>query len=343
VSAANPCLRRAVPGVLLLVVALLLGASFAPAFPALAQEQRRAPVQVTLTADGPQPEFIEVPVGASVVFVNDDTVQHQVTATLDPGKSTAWEYDSGVIGPKNGEDRPSSPPTPVFERAGRYTFNDTRGLVLTQTFPDEIGVLAPPPPRPTPSDDAGPSEGGAPAPGSSSGPSSQQGGSSTPPSGSAPAANSAPAAAPPPAPAAPGPAPVAPEAPGPAPTGGTGTTRPLPLDGGFGSFGSSPTPIPGLDPLAPAIAPPLELAAEAPAPLPEVAAATPTRAPGVAALPIGSLPGSPTGREYGLPAVLAAVSIVGVVSLLVRVLLAEPVTASGAEGGLGSRPVPVPA
>lgn len=319
-------LRHTAQGVLLLVVALLLGASFAPALALAQEEPAPARVTVTLTADQPTPEFIEVPVGSVVVFVNDDSVPHQVTATVEEGKSTAWEYNSGVLPAKDGETRATSEPTPAFEATGRYTFNDAQGLVLPENVGDEINVLAP---QPAPEQTA-PADGGTgasqPSDGPSGPPSGEPGTSSPGPSGSpAPGQQQQGGASPgPPAGAAPG---------SPAPTGGTGTTGPLPLDGGFGSFGSTPVPIPGLDPLAPAIAPPLDLVAAPPALLPDVAPAptptTATRAPGVAALPTGSLPGIATDRAYGLPAVLSAVSIVGVVSLLVRVLLAEPVARVG--------------
>ena len=303
----------------LLLVALLVGASLGPSL-ALAQEAEPAapePVTVTLTAEGITPEFIEVPVGGSVIFVNDDTEAHQVTATVENGKSTAWQYDSGVLAPRDGETRDSSR-TPAFETAGRYTFNDRRGLLLTaRDRPDELNVLAPPPPA-VPAEPAPASDPSA-APGS--GPSGEPAG----PSGNAPAG------------AQPGSSPGAPPA-----TGGTGTTTPLPFGGGFGSFGSTPQPIPGLDPLAPAIAPPLELAAPPSAPLPDVAApqlATEADEPGVAALPTGSLPGTLTDRAYGLPAALATVALLGVVSLLVRVLLAEPLPGRGPNGALLPRPV----
>jgi hypothetical protein len=46
--------------------------------------------------------------------------------------------------------------------------------------------------------------------------------------------------------------------------------------------------------------------------------------PPVQAVP-GPLPGEPTSRPLGLPAALAALAVLGVASLIVRVLLAEPV------------------
>lgn len=327
----TPSLRLSSRTALLLVAAVLLGASFAPAVATAQEAEGPAPVTVTLTAEGIAPEFIEVPVGGSVVFVNDDTEPHRVTATAEEGKSTVWEYDSGVLAPKDGETRASSQ-TPPFQTAGRYTFNDARGLLLTTSRADEINALPPPPPpvqgEPAPAGEpsAQPSSGpsGEPAPGASGGATS---GGPPPGDASAGASPGAPAGAP-------------------APTGGTGTTAPLPLSGEFGSFGSTPQPIPGLDPLAPAIAPPLELAAPPTALLPDVAAPAPsaeTRTPGIAALPTGSLPGATTDRAYGLPAALATVTILGVVSLLVRVLLAEPLPGRSGGAALPPRSVAVTA
>ena len=56
--------------------------------------------------------------------------------------------------------------------------------------------------------------------------------------------------------------------------------------------------------------------------LPSAGATTPA-GPFVVAAP-GRLPSSATARRYGLPAALAAVAAAGVVSLLVRLLLAHP-------------------
>lgn len=327
----TPSLRRPAWTALLLAVAVVLGAWLAPAVATAQEAGAPAPVTVTLTAEGITPEFIEVPVGGSVVFVNDDNQPHQITATVEEGRSTPWSFDSGPLAPRDGEQRASSQ-TPRFEAAGRYTFTDSRGpLLLTATrTADELNVLPPPPPPSQPAP-------GEPAAGSGDPSAAPSGGPSGEPA-PGPADTASPGAAPGAAPGAP---------PGaPAPTGGTGTTTPLPLGGGFGSFGSTPQPIPGLDPLAPAIAPPLDLAAPPTALLPDVAAPSPpseTRAPGVAALPTGSLPGAVTDRAYGLPAVLAAVILLGVVSLLVRVLLAEPLPGRGPAGGVVLRPVTITA
>jgi plastocyanin len=295
------------------VAALLLGAS-ATVTSAAAQA---AQVTVNLTEDGPTPEFIEVPVGGTVVFVNQDDVAHRVVATEEAGKSTEWAYDSGAVDPGA-----TSRPTDPFTSPGRYTFQDSSGVLLTErTFRDEIGVL--PAPSPTPSPDGSDDGSGQPQP--TSGPSASPG--ATPGSGGSPA------------PGAGAPDPSGSASPGAPAVGGTGVTAPLPLSGGFAGTGTAPVPIPG-DPLAPAIAPPLALTDEGPAPLPYIAAPL-EQAPSVAALPTGSLPGVDTGRDRGLPAVLAALLVVGVVSLLVRVLLAEPAARRVPEAARGLRPVAV--
>jgi plastocyanin len=280
--------RRTTQAVLLLVLSVLVGASFAPGL-ASAQASR---VTITLTAEGPQPAVVEVPQGGTVVFVNDDTEQHRITSTDGEG-STSWELDR-TLAAKDGEMR-SSTETPAFGAAGRYYFSDARGVL--GLGPSRKGEIKVSPPLGA-SDGAGCAGGAPPAPGS-----------------------------PPPA------------------TGGTGRTGPLPLTGGFGSFGTTPQAIPGLDPLAPAIAPPLALPPGTPL-VPGSPVPTPgLSAPQIAApalplpLPIGSLPGVATDRSYGLPAALALVSIVGVVSLLVRALLAEP--AARRQPALPPRPVTV--
>lgn len=306
----TPSLRRTTQLLALVLAALLLGGSVGLA----AASAQAAQVTVTLTPQGPTPEFIEVPVGGTVVFVNEDTTTHRVFARVEEGKSTAWEYESGPLEPGA-----TSPATDPFGAAGRYVFDDVQGVLLPRTFRDEIGVLPAASPSPTPDPSTSPEPNGSPtaSPGASPSASGAPGGPSESP-GASPGA--------------------------PAPTGGTGTTRPLPLDGGFaglglGSTGSSPVQIPG-DPLAPAIAPP-PLADDGPLPLPYIAAAPGDEAPSVAALPTGSLPGVDTGRDLGLPAVLGALAIVGLVSMIVRVLLAEPAARRPAEAHRGLRPVVV--
>jgi plastocyanin len=305
VLAVTPALRRTAQLLALVVAALLLGAS-ATITSAAAQA---AQVTVTLTAEGPTPEFIEVPVGGTVVFTNGDDTRHQVTATQD---GTAWEYDSGIL-----EVGATSAPTEPFTEPGRYTFNDARGLLLPENIADEIGVRPAASPSPSPSGE--------------------------PASSGSPSGEPSPSGSPSDAPAADGgsPAPSDPASPGaPPPAGGTGATTPLSLDGGFAGTGTAPVPIPG-DPLAPAIAPPLPGIDEGPAPLPYIAAPLETSAPSVAALPTGSLPGADTGRDRGLPAVLAALLVVGIASMLVRVLLAEPAARRTGEASRGVRPVVV--
>ena len=135
----------------------------------------------------------------------------------------------------------------------------------------------------------------------------------------------APAAASPrpaPAPAAPSPA----AAPPPADTAG--------LD--------APAAPPAEAPVAASDLPPLVSGLEAPpAPLdeplvppsvalPGTAAPTPAARREVVAAEPGPLPGVGTSRGVGLPATLAALAVVGVASLLARVLLAEPAAQPGA-------------
>src|SRR5687768_4482830 len=172
----TPALRRTAELLALLVVALLTGALT----PAAAQEaEPEAPPQVvvTLTAEGATPEFIEVPVGGTVVFQNGDSTAHRVSASVEEGKSTAWEYDSNLIPP--GE---TSAATPAFAEPGRYVFVDNP--LFRATYTDEIGVLPPPAPEPSPAPSEEPVPGESPAPGAEPSASAPAGGAPAP-SGSA--------------------------------------------------------------------------------------------------------------------------------------------------------------
>ncbi|MDX6198820.1 MAG: hypothetical protein QOJ79_1971 [Actinomycetota bacterium] len=113
----------------------------------------------------------------------------------------------------------------------------------------------------------------------------------------------------------------------PSPTGGTGDLGPPPLAGGVIP---PPSPPAGTGP-APNVAP--TLAGE------EVPTAEPSGDPAVA-VGHGRLPEPPTGRKYGLPAALAAVAVAGVVSLLMRLLLAHP-AARGAKQPRGNLTVTI--
>lgn len=95
--------------------------------------------------------------------------------------------------------------------------------------------------------------------------------------------------------------------------GGSGSA-PAPFAGGFGPVGIPGGPSPGSGALAPNVAPTLG------------AGAAPSANPSGEGVAVGSgrLPEPPTGRRYGLPAVLAATAALGVGSLLVRLLLAHP-------------------
>ena len=136
---------------------------------------------------------------------------------------------------------------------------------------------------------------------------------------------------------APGESPAASPAPAesPAATGGTGTALP-PITGGFGGLGTIPSPAAeGIAP-PPAIAlPELPGAEESGGPLPQTAPEPGTA--GSDARP-GRLASPVVARGYGLPAALGAVLIAGVVSLLVRLLLAEP----AARRGRGRLAAPAP-
>ncbi len=100
----------------------------------------------------------------------------------------------------------------------------------------------------------------------------------------------------------------------PSSTGGSGSAQ-APAFGGFGPGGlplASPTP----GGPAPDVAPVL------PGEEPATAPASPGT-PGIAASP-GRLPEASTARAYGLPIALATVAAVGVASLILRLLLAQP-------------------
>ena len=156
----------------------------------------------------------------------------------------------------------------------------------------------------------------------------------SPPPSDAGSGGASPAPAPPAADPAASPAPA--EA-SPAPTGGTGTAGP-PITGGFGSLGTLPSPAAeGVAP-PPAIALP-ELPGEQVGPLPETAP-EPQAAGGTDARP-GRLASPVAARGYGLPAALGAVLVAGVVSLLVRLLLAEPSARRASRGGPLAGPAPV--
>lgn len=199
---------------------------------------------VHLTNDGPVPASLTVRAGDHVVFVNDDTVPHQVTS------QGGWQYDSGPVPPSQ-----TSAATPALTAPGTYRYSDVRGVVLLPTtFTGSLVV-----PKPTPK----------PSPSASRSPSSRP---TTPP-------------------------PTATRTPSPSPSAST----------------AGPTPPP--------TAPPSRTAT--PHPVPSVTPGRPTPAPDVRyGDPQALVQGSP--HRYGLPALLAGVGVGGVLSLLVRVLLALP-------------------
>ena len=105
---------------------------------------------VSLTASGPKPALLTIVSGQQVVFVNNDTVPHEVRS------QGAWQFDSGPLPPGR-----SSSPTPKLTAPGTYTYSDLRGIVvLPQTFTGRIVVPRPKPsptPRPTATRSASPS------------------------------------------------------------------------------------------------------------------------------------------------------------------------------------------
>ena len=137
-----------------------------------------------------------------------------------------------------------------------------------------------------------------------------------------------------------GASPAAAPAASPSPTGGTGAAALPPLTGGFGTVDTVPSPVPGGIAQAPALAPALPaLPGEVPGPAPQTAGSpSPSPAQLTANAIEGDLPGAGTSRGYGLPAVLAAVLAAGVASLLVRLLLAEPVARRAVAGLRGPDP-----
>jgi hypothetical protein len=198
---------------------------------------------------------------------------------------TSDAFDAQELGGLSGRDRVEI----AFTASGAITYNDRRRTVLppsSQDFTGTVVVASPPAQQPPPQDPP-------PAPGSG--------------------------APPPPPPAdgggAPAPAPGAPDAaPAPPAQGGEGAAPLPPLVGGVGT-----APIDGLLSSGPVVPPAIADMFGETGPLPSAA---PPREP-VQALQ-GPLPGAGTSRPLGLPAAIAALAAVGVASLLVRVLLAEP-------------------
>jgi hypothetical protein len=101
---------------------------------------------VHLTNDGPSPKSLTVKAGDRVVFVNDDTVPHQVTS------QGGWQYDSGPIPPSQ-----TSAATPALTAPGSYRYSDVRGVVLLPTTFAGSLVVPKPAPKPTPTPSRTPS------------------------------------------------------------------------------------------------------------------------------------------------------------------------------------------
>ncbi len=246
---------------------------------------------VSVTAAGLAPATLEVRAGDRVTFnvTNDLLGSTRLKSTGGP-----WSFDKGVSGDVTGAGSYTVPEP--LSMPGTYSYTATRG---DKTFPGSVVV-------PGPATSASPAAAAA---------------------ASASASPSVAAAQPPAASKAPAPSPPPP------PTGGSGSAALPPLTGGFGSVGA-PAPMPGGIAPAPTLALPLlpeqqqafgPLPATAPAPT--TGALTPTTGALTATAVAGDLAGQPTLRGYGLPAAIAAVLAGGVLSLLVRLLVADPAAA----------------
>ena len=246
---------------------------------------------ITITAEGLVPGQLTIAAGDTVVLVNDDLpLRYRARST-----STNWSFDSGVIPLGQGQRYA----LPQVTATGTYDFTVREGEA-----PFNASVVLPAP-RST-----GPAPAPAPAPAGSS---PQPSPAAPPRPGASPAASPAGSAAPT-------------ASASPAAVGGSGAAALPPLVGGFGSGGSVPVPPLGGIALPPALADPLTALTGASAgPSPQTAGAPPAVAPAESLAVAGDLPGAGSSRGFGLPAVLAVVLAAGVASLLVRLLLAEPV------------------
>lgn len=272
---------------LLVVLLLGLGASLAAVSPAHAAEVRI--IQIT-AADGVQPKVLTIELGDKVRFVNDDsTFLYRAEDT-----SENWEIDSRASLTPNGT---YDVPEEELAESGTYTYE----VAQDAPFAGTIKVVKPGQPATTPAKPASPKA-------------SPQ----APPKAGASAA---------PAPAG---SPAASGSPSPGAGGGTGTAVPP----GFSGLGGAPgAPAPeGFAP-APSIAdlpaiegevapPPITAGSPVPEPSGSAAVAIAEALGGPPAVK-GAVPGQ-GGNGLGLAALLAVVLVVGIVSLLVRLLLAEP-------------------
>ena len=242
---------------------------------------------VHLTGAGPSPRAATAVAGDRLVFVNDDVVPHRVTAIR------GFSFDRLVL--------PGSRVTTAAFAAGSYTYRDSRVLTFAATDVTGTVTVSPAPAAPaagTPAATAPPVT--TPAGATAAPPAGGAGRSGT---GSGGIAGGA------------GPAGGIAGGAGPAggSTGGSGTATRPPLPGFVG--GSQLAPDPGTAP-APAIAPSTEGTPPASSGAVSSSAGTSRR---------GSFAQSSTARPYGLPVTVAVLLIAGVLSLLLRLLLAEPV------------------
>jgi hypothetical protein len=200
---------------------------------------------VNLTNDGPLPKTLTVKPGDHVVFLNDDTVPHQVTS------QGGWQYDSGPIPPSQ-----SSAETPALTAPGTYRYSDVRGIVILPTTFAGALVVPKPAPKPSPSPSRTPTSS---------------------PTGPPPSPTTTPSASP----------------------SATPSATPTPTGGPTPTSTATAHPVPSVTPSTPAPTPDLRYGD-----------------------PQALVQSSP--HRYGLPALLAGVGVGGVLSLLVRVLLALP-------------------
>lgn len=278
---------------LLAVLCLLLLAALVSPAPASAAVR-----DIRITQDGVSPQQLQVSAGDEVRFVNDDSFVHRVVDDGGP-----WDFEDTLL---PGETFTTDPLT----TAGTYAY---RGAGL-DSFTGTVVVQGSAGPAPRPTTESRPTT--APPPVPVPAPTASPAPARTPDADAAPAPSSSSS------PSAAAPAPVF--------TGGSGRVQgPPPLAGGtFGGFEGLAPPASAVP--DPQVAPGLELGGQVPLPQATTEAGPPpvlaAEDSGEAPAPIGALPGLGTpveARRFGLPLVLATVLAGGVLSLLVRLLLAE--------------------
>ena len=324
-----------------LVVAVLVVAPVVLARPAEAADR-----VITITADG-VPGATTIAPGDTVTFVNGDpTSGRRYTPRSSSGNWTFSADEQPIdLSPGLGSGESYTVPDPLTAE-GTYTFTVSRADPALQGPVLEGAVVVRRPPVPSPAVASGAPASSAPtgaptsaptsAPGKDAPGSGASGGGG--PGGGGPGSSSPDSGAPTP----PRPGPARPSAPSSSPTGGTGAVA-MPRLGGIDGGAAPTAPLGAASGQAPAIALPAPeglpaLPGTAGAPAPQ-AAGEPTPTAVVAAAVPGDLPAAGSRRAYGLPAALAVVLAVGVASLLVRLLLAEPAARRVLDGLTGPDPV----